>query len=196
MNKKKKNEDQKEQSKGAEKTVNEDVISDEMIDSEEAHHTKKEDKEEIEEANDEIQDEESEPDENTRKLLRLQADFLNFKNRTEKEKARIYSSAIEDVILELLPVMDNFERAIQTEHDNNSFKDGIVMIYNQLKTAIEKKGVVEIPSLGEKFDPNIHHAVASQETEDVEADVIIEVLQKGYQIYEKVIRPSMVKISK
>jgi molecular chaperone GrpE len=196
MNKKKKNEDQKEQSKGAEKTVNEDVISDEMIDSEEAHHTKKEDKEEIEEANDEIQDEESEPDENTRKLLRLQADFLNFKNRTEKEKARIYSSAIEDVILELLPVMDNFERAIQTEHDNNSFKDGIVMIYNQLKTAIEKKGVVEIPSLGEKFDPNIHHAVASQETEDVEADVIIEVLQKGYQIYDKVIRPSMVKISK
>jgi molecular chaperone GrpE len=196
MNKKKKNEDQKEQSKGAEKTVNEDVISDEMIDSEEAHHTKKEDKEEIEEANDEIQEEESEPDENTRKLLRLQADFLNFKNRTEKEKARIYSSAIEDVILELLPVMDNFERAIQTEHDNNSFKDGIVMIYNQLKTAIEKKGVVEIPSLGEKFDPNIHHAVASQETEDVEADVIIEVLQKGYQIYEKVIRPSMVKISK
>jgi len=183
MNKKKKNEDQKEQSKGAEKTVNEDVISDEMIDSEEAHHTKKEDKEEIEEANDEIQDEESEPDENTRKLLRLQADFLNFKNRTEKEKARIYSSAIEDVIMELLPVMDNFERAIQTEHDNNSFKDGIVMIYNQLKTAIEKKGVVEIPSLGEKFDPNIHHAVASQETEDVEADVIIEVL-------------SMVKISK
>jgi molecular chaperone GrpE len=196
MNKKKKNEDQKEQSKGAEKTVNEDVISDEMIDSEEAHHTKKEDKEEIEEANDEIQEEESEPDENTRKLLRLQADFLNFKNRTEKEKARIYSSAIEDVIMELLPVMDNFERAIQTEHDNNSFKDGIVMIYNQLKTAIEKKGVVEIPSLGEKFDPNIHHAVASQETEDVEADVIIEVLQKGYQIYDKVIRPSMVKISK
>ncbi|MBN2285599.1 MAG: nucleotide exchange factor GrpE [Tissierellales bacterium] len=196
MNKKKKNEDLKEQSKGAEKTVNEDVISDEMIDSEEAHHTKKEDKEEIEEANDEIQEEESEPDENTRKLLRLQADFLNFKNRTEKEKARIYSSAIEDIIMELLPVMDNFERAIQTEHDNNSFKDGIVMIYNQLKTAIEKKGVEEIPSLGEKFNPNIHHAVASQETEDVEADVIIEVLQKGYQIYDKVIRPSMVKISK
>ena len=77
--------------------------------------------------------------------------------------------------MELLPVMDNFERAIQTENNNNSFKDGIVMIYNQLKTAFEKKGVAEIPSLGKKFDPNMHHAVASQETNDVEADVIIEV---------------------
>jgi molecular chaperone GrpE len=171
-----------------EKELNEKRDKEEILDEkmEENAEYEKEDVVEIEE----------EIDDTTKKLLRLQADFLNYKNRAEKEKTRIYTLVLEDTLLEMLPILDNFERAMSAEHDNGNFKDGIEMIFNQLKNTLEKKGLVEIDALGKKFDPNIHHAVASEEKKEAESEMVIEVFQKGYMINDKVIRPSMVKVSK
>jgi molecular chaperone GrpE len=139
---------------------------------------------------------EEEIDDTTKKLLRLQADFLNYKNRAEKDKTRLYTLVLEDTLLEMLPILDNFERAMSSEHDNGNFKHGIEMIFNQLKNTLEKKGLIEIEALGKKFDPNLHHAVASEEKKEADSEIVIEVFQKGYMINDKVIRPSMVKVSK
>jgi len=129
------------------------------------------------------------------KLLRLQADFLNYKTRTEKEKIKYYNDAVEDLVCEMLPILDNFERALENkESDENLFK-GVEMILNQFKSMLKKFGVKEIEALGKKFDPNLHHGVTTEETEEDE-DIVLEVFQKGYKLKDKVIRPSMVKISK
>lgn len=131
------------------------------------------------------------------KLLRLQADFLNYKNRVQKERASSYSSAVCDTIEGLLPVIDNFERAIDIEQtsDKNLY-EGVKMIYNQLMEILKNRGLKEIEAKNKKFDPNLHYGVAFEHIDDVEEDTVIEVIQKGYIVNDKVIRPSMVKISK
>jgi molecular chaperone GrpE len=140
--------------------------------------------------------EEEQQDDTTKKLLRLQADFLNYKNRVEREKSRLYSSGIEDVICEFLPILDNFDRALNANEKSDSFKEGVQMIYSQFKQAMEKKGLKEIEAIGKHFDPNLHHAVAVEALDDVESNIVVEVLQKGYVVNDKVIRPSMVKVSR
>lgn len=131
------------------------------------------------------------------KLLRLQADFLNYKNRVEKERFLSYSNTVADVIKDILPIIDNLERALETKNSKDeSLQDGIKMIYEQLLSILGKRGLKEIESLNKKFDPNLHYGVAFDNESDCEEDTIVEVLQKGYIINEKVIRPSMVKISK
>jgi molecular chaperone GrpE len=129
------------------------------------------------------------------KLLRLQADFLNYKTRTEKEKIKYYNDAIEDIVCEMLPILDNFERALENKKaDENLFK-GVEMIFNQFKNMLKKFGVEEIEAEGKKFDPKLHHGVTTEES-DKDEEVVLEVFQKGYKLKDKVIRPSMVKISK
>ncbi|HAE43600.1 MAG TPA: nucleotide exchange factor GrpE, partial [Clostridiales bacterium] len=118
------------------------------------------------------------------------------KNRAEKEKDRIYITAVEDTICDFLPILDNLDRAIESTDETGSFKDGVHMIYTQLKQTLEKKGLKEIEALGETFDPYLHHGVSSDEVEGVEPNTIIEVFQKGYKLKDKVIRPSMVKVSR
>lgn len=135
------------------------------------------------------------------KLVRLQADFLNYKNRTEKEKFSTYGNAVADTIEDLLPIIDNLERAVEAaDHSDNeevkSYNDGLKMIYDQFMTILQKRGLAEIEALNAKFDPNLHSGIAFEVCEDKEEDTIIEVFQKGYTVSEKVIRPSMVKISK
>ena len=131
------------------------------------------------------------------KLLRLQADFLNYKNRTEKEKLSTYGNAVSDVVEDLLPVIDNLERALQTDKSqDNSFKDGIQMIYTQFMGILDKRGVKEIEALNKQFDHNVHYGVAFDAESEEEDGMIIEVFQKGYCLHDKVIRPSMVKIVK
>lgn len=133
---------------------------------------------------------------NTR-LLRLQADFLNYKNRTEKEKSSTYGNAVADVIEDLLPIIDNLERALKTDTSkDNSFKEGIEMIYNQFICVLEKRGLKEIEALHKPFDHNIHYGVSFDSETEQEDGTVIEVFQKGYTVKEKVIRPSMVKIAK
>lgn len=130
------------------------------------------------------------------KLARLQADFQNYKKRSDREREQSVSYGVEAVILDLLPVVDNFQRAILTcEDKTNGFYQGVEMIEKQLLDLLSSNSVQEIPALGEKFDPNLHHAVSVVES-DIDSETVIEVLQKGYIFKDKVIRPAIVIVSK
>ena len=131
------------------------------------------------------------------RYMRLMAEFQNFKRRAAKEKSDIHAFANERLIGDLLPVMDNFERALETEtEDTEAYAKGMQLIFEQMKTALEKAGLKEIEALGLDFDPNVHNAVMTDNTEEYENDKISKVLQKGYKLNDKVIRPSMVAVNK
>lgn len=183
----------------------EDVNNEKNKQNEENEENKESNNEQVEKKNDDIkendevinEDKEDELQNVNNKLLRLQADFLNFKKRVEKERFTTYSNAISDMIKELLPVIDNIDRAVKSENVlDPKLYDGIKLINNQFIDILSKKGLKEIDAIDKKFDPNKHYGVAFEENSDKEEDTIIEVLQKGYTVNEKVIRPSMVKISK
>lgn len=130
------------------------------------------------------------------KIARLQADFLNYKKRSEKEKEESVNFGIQAVITDLLPIIDNFERALDAaSNKEDSFYKGVDMIKDQLYRLLEKYNIKEIKALGEKFDPNIHHAISTVDTQE-EAGTVVEVYQKGYLMEDKVVRPSMVIVSK
>lgn len=129
------------------------------------------------------------------KYMRLMADFQNFKRRTEKEKSDIYAFANEKIISELLNVIDNFERALATETIDEGFYKGMEMILKQLLGVLEKAGASEIKALGEDFDPNFHNAVMTEDSTEYESGKVTDVLQKGYILNNRVIRPSMVKVA-
>ena len=125
------------------------------------------------------------------RYMRLMAEFQNFKRRAAREKSDIHAYANEKIIGELLPVLDNFERALQTESgDLESYSKGMELIFTQLKTALEHAGLEEIKALGEEFDPNVHNAVMTEDSEEHDDGKISKVLQKGYKLNDKVIRPS------
>ena len=131
------------------------------------------------------------------KYLRLAADFQNFKRRTEKEKSDIYAYANEKMALDLLDVIDNFERALVHQDDckDEKMKEGMELIFKQLQGVLEKNKITEIPALGEDFDPNVHNAVMTNASEDYESGKVSDVLQKGYKLNNKVIRPAMVMVA-
>lgn len=129
------------------------------------------------------------------KYLRLMADFQNYKRRVEKEKSDIYAYANEKIVSELLDVIDNFERALLHESADESFAEGMKMIFKQLTGVLEKAGLEEINALGEDFDPNFHNAVMTEDNADYDSGKVTEVMQKGYMLNKKVIRPSMVKVN-
>lgn len=178
-------------------------IQDEAADSEETEADKSQDscssdevKEESEDdakASDNESKEEPKEDESTR-YMRLMADFQNFKKRAAKEKTDLYQYANEKIVTELLTVLDNFERALEQEAGDAGFKEGMELIFKQLGDVLEKSGLAEIEALGEDFDPNFHNAVMTEESEEYESGKISGVLQKGYTLNGKVIRPSMVKV--
>lgn len=135
------------------------------------------------------------------KLLRRQAEFENFKKRTQKEKEAIVTYASEGLVTDLLPSLDSFERALEVEVDEDDEKskalyEGLELVYNQLIEVLKNNGLQQIECVNEKFDHNCHHAVVQQESEEHEADTVIQELGKGYKYKEKVIRPSMVMVSK
>ncbi|MDR0817377.1 MAG: nucleotide exchange factor GrpE [Clostridiales Family XIII bacterium] len=132
------------------------------------------------------------------RYMRLAADFQNYKKRTEKERFTRYSEGKRDFAADLLPVLDNFERATSqdaAEGADAKFIEGMEMIYNQLIEVLAKNGIDEIASLGEEFDPNLHHAVQQIPSEEYESGEVASVLQKGYRSGEKIIRPSMVIVA-
>ncbi len=129
------------------------------------------------------------------KYMRLMADFQNFKRRTEKEKSDIYAFANEKIVRELLDVIDNFERALAAGNDGDKFLEGMEMILKQLLAVLERAGVTEIKCLGEDFDPNFHNAVMTEDSAEYESGKVTAVLQKGYLLHSRTIRPAMVKVS-
>ncbi len=130
------------------------------------------------------------------KFLRKAAEFENFRKRTNNEKAGMYSNGVRDTVEKLLPVIDNFERAVEmSEEKESSLYKGVEMILKQFLEIIASLGVEEIPALGEPFDPNVHSAVMHVEDEKCDENVVVEVFQKGYRLGDRVIRPSMVKVA-
>jgi molecular chaperone GrpE len=124
------------------------------------------------------------------------AEFDNFRKRTVKEKASIYDDGVKDTIEKLLPVVDNFERALAAAEDKEtSLYKGIEMIFRQLSDIFKRLSVEPVPGAGEPFDPNVHHAVAHIEDENLGENIVAEELQKGYKYKDKVLRPSMVKVA-
>ncbi len=133
------------------------------------------------------------------KFLRLNAEFMNFKKRTEKEKNDIYKYANEKLMVDLLPVIDNIARALHAIEDADNHKsvlEGVNLIKSNFDEFLKKNGVEAINAKGEIFDHNLHHAVMTEENDDFEDDTVIDEFQVGYKLNDKVIRPSMVKVSK
>lgn len=135
------------------------------------------------------------------KLLRLQAEFMNYQNRREKELETLFKYEGESIIKEVLKVVDNFERAINMDDDDLSdevskFLSGFKMIYTSLVNMLTDLEVTEIDVDGKEFDPTIAEAVLVEEDKTKPAGVVLEVLQKGYKYKDKVIRPAMVKVNK
>ncbi|GAB2558793.1 nucleotide exchange factor GrpE [Gracilibacillus alcaliphilus] len=131
------------------------------------------------------------------RLLRLQAEYDNFRKRTQKEKQATLKYSSQAVVTELLPVLDNFERALQVKIEDPAAKgvvEGLEMVYRQLKTVLENEEVTEIDTSGE-FDPNLHQAVMQVNEEGYESNQIVETMQKGYLLKDRVIRPAMVKVN-
>ena len=136
-------------------------------------------------------------DELTDRLKRSLAEFNNFRNRTEKEKAAMYEIGARSVIEKLLPVVDNFERGLASVPEgekDGSFAAGMDMIYKQLIKMLDDLGVKEIEALGHEFDPNLHNAVMHEESEEQGENTVTEVFQKGYTYHDIVIRHAMVKV--
>jgi len=131
-------------------------------------------------------------------LQRLQADFDNYRKRTQKEKIELIKYASERLVGELLPVLDNFERAViaaKANPDFTSFSQGVEMILRQMQTALSKEGLKAMEAVGQPFDPNLHEAVLRVESEEHPENTVVEEIQKGYYLKEKVLRPCMVKVS-
>ncbi len=135
-------------------------------------------------------------DEKNDQFLRLCAEYDNFRKRSLKEKQDIYSSSKADVYKELLPVLDNFDRAANNADANlEDYKKGIELIFNQFKEILTKNGVESFGEIGEEFDPNIHNAVMSVQDDTLGENVIADVFSKGYKLGDKVIREAVVKVA-
>lgn len=136
-------------------------------------------------------------EEMTDRYKRLQADFDNFRRRTRQEKEELSVVVSQNIILQLLPVLDNFERALATgSAQEEGLRTGVEMIYRQLYQAFEKLGLETIIAAGNEFDPQLHEAVLSVADESLQDGQIAEELQRGYKLFGKVLRPSMVKVVK
>ncbi|MFE6167612.1 nucleotide exchange factor GrpE [Viridibacillus arvi] len=137
-------------------------------------------------------------DESESRFLRLRADYDNLKRRTQAERIAQEKYRAQNLLTDLLPVLDNFERALQVEattEDAESMKKGIEMVYRSLIEATTKEGLEPVASEGEAFDPNIHHAVMQEQDDSKEQGIVLQELQKGYKLKDRILRPAMVKVN-
>lgn len=142
-------------------------------------------------------DEKAAAEAESERYMRLMAEFQNYKKRAAKEKTDTLQYANEKIVGDLLPVIDNFERALATETDDlEGYAKGMQLIFEQFMKALENAGVEEIKAMDEDFDPNVHNAVMTDNIEDKDDGKITKVLQKGYKLRDKVVRPSMVAVNK
>lgn len=137
-------------------------------------------------------------EEHQQKVLRTQADFDNFRRRTRQEKEEKAKYASQNLIEQLLPVLDNFERALDSSKTSNDFEalaKGVDMIFRQIDQLMDQEGLKRMETVGQPFNPDFHQAIMQVESEEYEEGYIVEEVQKGYMLKDKVIRPAMVKVS-
>ena len=164
------------------------------------HDHEKPHEHEIKKLKDKVHELEEKNHELEEKSLRDRAELINYRKRKEEETARLMKYSNESLVKEVLPILDNFERAIDMDDDNledevSKFLQGFKMVYCNLVGILNQYEVKEIESLNQPFDPTYHQAVMTEKREGVDPGIVIEVLQKGYMLKDKVIRPTMVKVS-
>lgn len=132
------------------------------------------------------------------RLIRVQADYDNFRRRTKQEKEAAAKYKAQNLIEEIIPAVDNFDRALGVKAESEEAKailQGMDMVYRQLADALKSEGLEVIESVGQSFDPHFHQAVIQVETDEFESNQVVEELQKGYKLRDRVLRPAMVKVS-
>ena len=134
-------------------------------------------------------------DETNDRLKRVAAEFDNYKKRNEKEKVGLYSSVMADVVSNFLPVIDNLEKAVASQTEDESYKQGVELVLKQFQDVLKSKGVEEIKTIGETFDPELHEAVSSVQDDTKGEKEIVQEYRKGYKLGHKVIRHSMVVVA-
>ena len=150
--------------------------------------------EELKKLQEELAKKQQELDDTVRLLQRNQADFENFRRRTKATRAEAYEDGAREFIKQLLPVVDNLERAISQETSDENLMTGVKLVYKQMMDALEKRGVTVIDRPGEKFDPNLENAVMQGTADEGEPGTVCAVLQKGYKMGDFVLRHAMVKV--
>ncbi len=153
---------------------------------------------EVERLKSELEEERAKTAAESEQRLRALADFANYRRRHEEDKARLMQFATQEIILKILPVIDNFERALESAEQNHNFDslvEGVRLTIKQLRDILEQEGVKQIESVGQEFDPTMHEAVMRVETEEYPENTVIEELQSGYTQGDRVIRPARVKVA-
>ncbi|UJF35049.1 nucleotide exchange factor GrpE [Paenibacillus hexagrammi] len=182
-----------------EKQAEQDVNATYANDAEAAdNHVDAPQEEQVEAASGELEQLRAQSEENYQRFLRVQADFDNFRRRARAEKEDFAKYASLKLIEQLLPIVDNFDRALSSSKETKDFDSlakGIDMTFRQLDQVLTQEGLKPIESVGQPFNPEIHQAVMQVETDEYEEGIVVEELQKGYMLKEKVIRPAMVKVS-
>ncbi len=134
-------------------------------------------------------------DELTDRYKRVMAEFENHKKRSQKEREMLYNMVLSDIVGSILPVVDNLENAVKAETEDANYKQGVEMVLKQFKEVLSLKGVEEIKTVGETFDPSLHEAVSSVQDDTKKSQEIVQEYRKGYKIGSKVIRHSMVVVA-
>jgi molecular chaperone GrpE len=129
------------------------------------------------------------------RVLRTLADFENFRKRSEREKQDFFKYALANTIKDLLPVIDNFDRALEHAEEGDEFHKGVLLIYKQLFDVLQRSGLKPIDESGVRFDPNIHEAVVREDDPSVPNHTVTSILQKGYFLHDRLLRPAMVKVA-
>ncbi|MGM0853197.1 MAG: nucleotide exchange factor GrpE [Bacillota bacterium] len=163
-----------------------------------AEEPQSEEVEEEQQESDELSQLEEKLNESENRYLRLRADFDNFRRRVNVESEAKEKYRAQGLITELLPALDNFERALNIDADNDQTKtllQGMEMVHRSIFEALKKEGVEPIEAVGQEFDPHLHQAVMQTEDENFNSNVVVEEFQKGYKLKDRVIRPSMVKVN-
>ena len=137
----------------------------------------------------------AEYDELNDRYKRVLAEFENYKKRSQKERESLYNSILGDIIIAVLPAIDNLENAVKAECKDENYKQGIELVQKQFKEFLQKNNIEEIPAIGETFDPGLHEAVGSVQDSTKESQEIVQEFRKGYKIGSKIIRHSMVVVN-
>ena len=170
-------------------------LQDEQVQSEE---TQQEEKDELALAYEKIAQLEAKLAETENRLLRLHADFDNYRRRVRLDMEAAEKYRAQNLVADLLPILDNFERALQVQVEDEKAKSllqGMEMVYRSLIEALKKEGVEAIESVGKPFDPHVHQAVMQADDQNYEPNTVVEEIQKGYKLKDRVIRPAMVKVN-
>ena len=171
------------------------IEAEELLEAGEQPEVNEQVRAEIESLQKQLEEVQAKAAENLDGWQRSQAEFINYKNRVQRDREMDYASMKGDIIKRLLPVLDDLERSLAHRPEGDSWANGMELIARKFQNILEAEGVKRIEAAGQPFDPNFHEAISSEPSETVESGHVIEVVQNGYMLGERVIRPAMVRVA-